>query len=535
MTQNPFIHRGALKSSRHFWGRSSELNKIYSCLLDSEEEPQSVALLGQRRIGKSSLLYRIFKKELADEMYSEQLANTITVMISMQSLVTSLNASFFERVLDDIKMVSTEYETLVNEIRLQMDNDQERSFGQLLRKLTQKGVLVIILIDEFEAASNNSSFDLNFFEKLRAFMQERRLAFVLSFQTEISNLWDGALINSPNSSPFFNLFQHFTLREFTENEAVVYLQQYCNPDSRCSFSPEEIAIIRKFGGGHPYFINIAAYHLFENKISDSQSPLCTVSDEIENDPAVHLAYKYYWKTLTAEHRKLLKNLVSGKLSYPFPKEIENELYWLYKLSLLEKNDKGTYYPFSESFLAFLDKQTNQKGGGNLINDSTGIIDILSGDESTNLEFKSSLRWDVQKNKENQDLETACLKTIAAFLNTDGGTLVIGVDDLQNVLGLKNDYLTLKKQNKDGFELHLYNIFKSRIGAEFCELISVDFLKDQDKEFCLVIVRPSADPVYVDKEKLYFRTGNSTDFAKTSQDAHKYYMTHWQNNGNKKLP
>jgi hypothetical protein len=535
MKQNPFIYRGMLKSSRLFMGRQLELNHIYSCLLDSEDEPQSVAILGQRRIGKSSLLYRIFKKERADEMYAEQLENTITVMISMQNLATSAGEEFYERILDDIRSVGALYGELVDNIRVTYENDQGKCFEQLLRKLTSQGLLLIVLIDEFEAVSKNPAFDLFFFNKLRALMQERRLAFVISVQTDIEYLWGGALINSPHSSPFFNVFHHATLREFTDEETEKYLNQFSFSDKSGAFSEDDIALIHRFAGNHPFFINIAAYHLFENKISGDQLSLDEVNLEIERDPTVRSIYKYYLNTLAEQHRTLLVRLVLGEIEYPYNNEIETGLHWLFKLSLIEKLKDGTYSPFSESFLQFLKQQSSKKNGKVFAQTESGeIFAILSADESANLEFKSSLRWDYRENQKNEGLEIACLKTLAAFLNTHGGTLIIGVDDQQKVLGLEKDYMTLKKSGRDAFQVHLYNIVKSRIGTEFCELLEVGFPAADGIEICKVVVQPSAIPAFVDKEKLFYRTGNSTDFAKTNQDSYKYIVSHWQNNGNIKF-
>jgi len=533
MSQNPFAYRGMLKSTKLFWGRKAEISNIYSCLLDSEDEPQSVAVLGQRRIGKSSLLHRIFKKELADELYAEQLENTLTVMISMQNLVTSKSEQFFEQVLDDIKSISVDLENSVTDIKANCENDSEISFNRLLRKLTGQGQLLIILIDEFEAVSQNPSFDLYFFDKLRAQMQERRLAFVISIQTDIEHLWGGALIDSPNSSPFFNVFQHFTLRGFTEEETEQYLHQFCQTEEQNSFSSDEIDLIRRFAGNHPFFINLAAYHLLENKLSGQQLSLYEASLEIENDPSVRSIYKYYVNTLSDTNKKLLTSLASSKLEYPYMKEVETGLHWLFKLSLVDRNRNGIYSPFSDSFSQFLQQLKNIKYGKDFESiETNGILEILSGDESTNLEFKSSLRWDVRESKKNEELEIACLKTIAAFLNAHGGTLIIGVDDQQNVLGLENDYKTFtKKPDKDGFELHLFQIIKNRIGTDYCELISIVFHVVDGQEICQIVVEPSAIPAFVDNDKLYFRIGNSTENAKTAKDAIRWYISHWQNNGN----
>ncbi|HAA00725.1 MAG TPA: hypothetical protein DCD96_03695 [Flavobacteriales bacterium] len=535
MIQNPFIHRGPLKSSKAFWGRASELGNVYSCLLDSEEEAQSVAILGQRRIGKSSFLYRIFKKELADEMYEEQLRSTITVIVSMQNFVSASSEQFFEQILDDIGSISDECASLVDDAREKFGNEQEKGFGNVLRKLTAQGLLLVILIDEFEAVSKNPNFDLFFFNKLRASMQDRRLAFVISIQSDIEKLWDGELINSPNSSPFFNVFQHFTLRGFTEDETQKYLQQFCSPENQHAFSDDEIALIRRLGGRHPFFLNIAAYHLLENKLTGQKLRLDEVGFEISNDPALLLSHKYYWNTLANHYHDLLVRLSSESISYPYEKDVEHDLHWLFKLSLLEKNQSGGYILFSDSFSSFVNQQANKKNINNTnVRSTEDIFEILSGDESTNLEFKSSLRWDVRENKKNEELEIACLKTIAAFLNTHGGTLIIGIDDQQTVLGLDNDYKTLtKKPNKDGFQLHLFQIIKSRIGTEVCELINVKFHVIDSMEICRIVVKPSQVPAFVDNDKLFFRTGNSTDFAKNMRDAYKYIVAHWYNNGSLK--
>ena len=79
------------------------------------------------------------------------------------------------------------------------------------------------------------------------------------------------------------------------------------------------------------------------------------------------------------------------------------------------------------------------------------IDILIGmDESSQLEFKSTFQWDIKLEQKNIDLRNEVLKTIAAFNNTEGGYLIIGIDDNKNIFGLEKDYSLSKKQNKDVF-------------------------------------------------------------------------------------
>ena len=78
-----------------------------------------------------------------------------------------------------------------------------------------------------------------------------------------------------------------------------------------------------------------------------------------------------------------------------------------------------------------------------------IPSLINEGENEFVEFKSSLRHDYYQVKTNKNLEMVIMKSIAGFLNAKGGTLLIGVDDFGEVLGLDNDYFTLKKKLRDG--------------------------------------------------------------------------------------
>ena len=82
------------------------------------------------------------------------------------------------------------------------------------------------------------------------------------------------------------------------------------------------------------------------------------------------------------------------------------------------------------------------------------------DEGETVEFKSSLRWDYEQQKPNKELERAVARTVVGFLNSEnGGTLIIGMSDSKEVLGLQADYDSFKNvnQNRDGFELTLREV------------------------------------------------------------------------------
>jgi hypothetical protein len=150
--------------------------------------------------------------------------------------------------------------------------------------------------------------------------------------------------------------------------------------------------------------------------------------------------------------------------------------------------------------------------------SIDIADIIAEGEHDGLEFKSSLRWDTKENRLNKDLEKVILKTIAAFNNGygDGGRLIIGVDDDQNVLGLDNDYSTLNGNDRDAFQLHLRNLVSSEWGPEYAAAcLTIGFHDLQGLDICTVNVKRGTKPLFVkvaDKtgaktERFFVRSGN----------------------------
>ncbi len=144
--------------------------------------------------------------------------------------------------------------------------------------------------------------------------------------------------------------------------------------------------------------------------------------------------------------------------------------------------------------------------------------MLLSSESQHLEFKSSARWDYHQNKTNKTLEKVIIKTIAGFMNAEGGVLFIGVDDEGKPLGLQNDYNSLHKKDRDGFELFIVKLISDNLGRDRIADIDIDFIEYDDIEVCSLNVRPSEKPVFVKKEDqaFYVRTGNNTQNLNTKE-------------------
>lgn len=155
-----------------------------------------------------------------------------------------------------------------------------------------------------------------------------------------------------------------------------------------------------------------------------------------------------------------------------------------------------------------------------------IADLISENEHERLEFKATLRFDERNGGINRELEKAVMKTIAAFMNSKGGHLVIGIGDGREITGLENDYQTLNRKDSDGFENHFTQIFNKMIGPEFRSLTRLRFQIVENRDICVVQVVPSRRPIYLNadgEEHFYVRTGNATTPLKLSE-VESYFLS-----------
>lgn len=177
----------------------------------------------------------------------------------------------------------------------------------------------------------------------------------------------------------------------------------------------------------------------------------------------------------------------------------------------------------EKFVEAVKTEASQKIWG-----EPDIDRLLGEEEHEALEFKASLRFDYRVGQPKRELEKAAMKTVAAFMNSKGGHLVIGVSDDKKPLGLENDYRTLQRKDSDGFENHFTQTFNGMIGPEFRYLVRLWFRKINGCEICAVQVLPSPRPIYLktdNDEHFYMRTGNISTALKLSE-IESYARSRW---------
>jgi hypothetical protein len=151
--------------------------------------------------------------------------------------------------------------------------------------------------------------------------------------------------------------------------------------------------------------------------------------------------------------------------------------------------------------------------------------LITHGEDDYTEFKSSLRWDYATNQVNKVLEHAIAKTICAFMNAEGGRLFIGINDDGQILGLKKDYITVKKKDKDGFLLQLTQVINEYLGKEWHQYVKPRMVLMNVSEVCVVDVRPSDNPVFLSGQEFYIRASASSQ-SMNMVEASAYIKSHW---------
>lgn len=224
---NPFYHSGPVTGER-FYNRQEELARLLGLL--GTTPPTSVALHGEERIGKSSLLRQLC------EVAAPEFPQRHLVYLDLQR-VFSLE-DFLRRVLEAL-------------------NVEGETYGDLEGIVLREKYPVVLCLDEFGKVLANSAFDANFYDFLRSLTQTGRLALVISTLRSLAEL---EVPSGADVSRFFNVFRPFPLGPFPPEAARKLVE--AGP-----FTAEEVNWVLQSVAqpNHPYHLQLLGARLFEAK------------------------------------------------------------------------------------------------------------------------------------------------------------------------------------------------------------------------------------------------------------------------------
>jgi hypothetical protein len=365
MTQNPFTFGNPIREPARFIGRQEELRQVVNRLLSSAHE--STSIVGERRIGKTSLLMH-----LADKSSASQLGlvpeRFCLIYIDFQGLVDITPQRFWARVLTRMarSIADSNLKSQIEALQKQ-GNIELFDLEDLCESITVAGLCVVLLLDEFEYVTQNPNFKADFFGGLRALAIHHNLPLISATRRELIDLCHSEEIKG---SPFFNIFANIVLRLFKRQEVDELLDRYIL-DSGVSFGPLEHELAWGLGGGHPLFTQVAGYYLFDGIQQKLPSDKLEkwVTAQFEQQAGPH--FSYLWGRCTeSEKITLLATIMlckskPGKKDQPFmerlvklyPRAAMDAEHLIKRGLLREQNgDSGCYALLSSSLEGWITRE-----------------------------------------------------------------------------------------------------------------------------------------------------------------------------------
>lgn len=153
-----------------------------------------------------------------------------------------------------------------------------------------------------------------------------------------------------------------------------------------------------------------------------------------------------------------------------------------------------------------------------------LLSLIRSGENKNVEFKQTLSKNIKTKQKDKVMEDMVLKTICGFMNTDGGTLFVGVMDSGELYGIDKDVYP----NHDEYLKHVRNILKDNIGLGFLPLIDYEIKKLQGKDILVVKCKRSDKPVFCGKDEIFYVRSNPATDALSGRRMMEYIKNHFDN-------
>ena len=315
---------------KDFIGRKSLTAKIYSRI--GAGRPQSVSIVGDLKIGKTSLLNYLAAQQTMKE-FLDKPASYIFITISVSS--------------NEITTLDQFVDILIREVSQKSNIPTDASishydwFKKVAEALTHEHRKMIIFLDDFNIITQNENFPLEFFSFLRSMANNYNVAYVTTSYHDLQKL---CVSKDVEESPFFNIFTNMTLRAITEENVQKLIEMYCP-----GISKEKSDILIKYAGRFPFQLKVACNTLAKMPTNDTGN---NFEESFSNN--FYTEIKSYFELLVSrfdvEYQKILQHFVAtgsipDKYSFLF-NDLERKDYTF-------RNGKkaGLYSPAFERYIA----------------------------------------------------------------------------------------------------------------------------------------------------------------------------------------
>jgi len=296
--KNPYMNRVMIRDNEDFFGRKTPIAKIFSRI--GSQRPQSVSIVGERRIGKSSLLNFIYNP-LNRRKFLQNPDTYIFLFIDFQE----------KRGIDVHELFASLFDCLIKEFRGQLElnlSPEYECFEKIVIFLDGLGYKLIMLFDEFELVTKNKNFKAEFYSFARSLANNYNVAYLVASGRDLQTVCHSQEISD---SPFFNIFSNIKLGQFTADELHDLVVV---PSKRAGYPMDQyVDFVYDLAGLYPFFIQMACAPLFEFKKEYghlSKQLLEKVKEEFLDEAHVH--FKQIWDVYDEDYHNVFLKLAAEK-------------------------------------------------------------------------------------------------------------------------------------------------------------------------------------------------------------------------------
>jgi tRNA A-37 threonylcarbamoyl transferase component Bud32 len=342
--RNPFFSRQRITDPACFHGREQEIEALYSAIITH----QSRSIVGERKLGKSSLLTAIAQPAIMAR-YGLDPERLLFLYLDLEGMASARRSDFWIEVLDRLSAILPPGHLLEQTERLL--NSGELRFTtvrRLLRRVRDAGLDLILTLDEFEGLARNPSFEPDFYGELRSLAGELGTVYITASKRD---LYDLTYHHADTlSSPFFNIFSEMTLGLMRGEEAHILLARLSAQGQGSGFCDEEIELALELAGPHPFFLQVAGFHLYELPgRGEPKSPDIYDQAARRFNAEAEDHFRYLWSQLDAEEQQALLS----------PNMASESLRKALLAKALIRQQEQRYVPFGYAFAVFLENRRHE--------------------------------------------------------------------------------------------------------------------------------------------------------------------------------
>jgi hypothetical protein len=526
-SRDPYSIRGAV-TGRDFFGRQKLINSV----LDDVQSFRVPGIFGMRKTGKTSLIQEMIRTTgLTDRASGRQ---RVFVYQDLEHLTGLDGGDPVSELLSDLaealRLTLKDNKLRTKELAELPTGSSLTEFRSALDTLLQRigDAEVVLVLDEieylcppgaeYEGPSPANQKIPQLFGVLRKLVQERP-----NFGLVISGLASASVEASElfgRTNPLFSFAHPYYLGPFLQSEGADLLRSI-GRQVGISWSESAVEAAMSESGGSAMLLRELGSAILRSlpaertqEVLIDEREVTEVLDDWRRSVSSNLReIVLHLRRFYPDETVLVNSLLTAPDDFnavadDYPDHVQR----LQLLGAIQRSDgRWTSSRLLEMGWDLAERTRPSIDGKTAAAQRQAVLELLQLEESKHIERKETAFFDVRQGKKASHIELAVTKTVAAFLNTEGGALLVGVQDSGEVVGLERDFALQSSGDQDGFELRFNQILCNAVGSSAVgSLVELEFASVRGKVVLAVRVARSSEPVYHGADQIFFvRIGNQT--------------------------